>query len=216
MMGDLTVSEKRLIAALDRIDYSIERAAAQLRTGVAAPDPVPDEAPGVEGASAAELEAALGENARLASELQAAIEARETLARRIGALNERLAAQGQEAARLSAANEALAGANRQLLSRADSGGPGPDEVRAALEAEVQALRAARAAEIAQVDEVLDMLDEMLGEGPKTARPLRAQQSAAAPQDELIEVTEIIAQEETVRRDEEQQAEPEAAIDGERG
>lgn len=76
-------------------------------------------------------------------------------------------AAGQEAARLSAANEALAAANRALIEAA---GLPRDEALAALEAEVEALRAARAAEMAQMGDIIDTLDRMAGEAaaPETA------------------------------------------------
>ena len=55
-----------------------------------------------------------------------------------------------------------------LLSKADSGGIGADEERAALEAEIEALRAARDAEIGQVGDILQALDGLLGASPDAA------------------------------------------------
>ncbi len=152
-MADLTSSEKRLIAALDRIDYSIERATARLREQ-------PDS--GGEGVVAGDdsaLQAALSENAFLKTELADATSAQEG---RLSELTTRLSDATQEVARLSAANEALAKANRTLLSRLDSGGLQPDEARDALEAELEALRATRDAEIARLDEIMNGLDDLLG------------------------------------------------------
>lgn len=151
MMGDLTASEKRLIAALDRIDYSIERAAEGLRRAETAPAPDPD------GLS--------GENARLEAELAAlradrssALSAHED---RLAQLSARVLVAEDSAARLAAANEALARSNRELMERLETGGPAGDDIRRALEAELDALRAARAAEVAQMDELVETLDRML-------------------------------------------------------
>lgn len=172
MMGDLTDSENRLIAALDRIDYTIERAAERLRlaetAGASAPEPA-----GIAPAEAdldllPQLDQLRTENAHLTEALAAATA-------RLELLNERLTQQGHEAARLVSTNEALSNANRNLLSRADSGGANPDEARLALEAELEALRQARAAEIAQFSEVLDTLDAILAESgrPANGRAKRA-------------------------------------------
>lgn len=137
MMGDLTVSEKRLIAALDRIDRSIERAASGLRA-------VADAGVQPQGDELAGLQVRLDE------------------------MHEKLGRMGAQAARLAAANEGLSQANRLLLSKADSGGIGADEERAALEAEIEALRAARDAEIGQVGDILQALDGLLGASPDAA------------------------------------------------
>lgn len=160
MTGDLTVSEKRLIAALDRIDYTIERAAASLRGTSPAPE------------GAADI-ASQAENQRLVAELAAAQERQEAavhaLETRLAQAHARLDEAGQQAARLVAANEALTHANRQLLSKADSGGADDADIRAALEAEVEALRAARAAEIAQMGEIIESIDRLtLAPAPRRA------------------------------------------------
>lgn len=202
MMEDLTVSENRLIAALDRIDYSIERAAERLRqadraapipatgaqTEIAAPSAPQDAGPRAEPDAAllAELQDLRAENARLTDALakaEAAADSAQAAAQaELEAMAERLSQQGQEAARLSAAVETLSNANRNLLSRADSGGASADEVRAVLQAELDALRSARAAEISQFSEVLDRLESMLAE---TGRPGngRAKRAVAAANDE---------------------------------
>lgn len=153
MMGDLTVSEKRLIAALDRIDYTIERAAAGLRGAtVGAADNGADPA-------------TQAENQRLVAELSSAQERQEAamhaLEARLAQANARLDEAGQQAARLAAANEALTQANRQLLSKADSGGADAADIRTTLEAEIEALRAARAAEIAQMGDIIESLDRLV-------------------------------------------------------
>lgn len=150
MRDDLNASEKRLIAALDRIDHFLDR------TGLM---PAVADTSGIE----AELRQAQGENERLSQELlrlheRQAAEMEEREARLLD-MQGRLQATGQEAARLSSANEALAAANRALT--AGTGQPA-DDARRALEAEVESLRAARAAEIAQMGDVVDALDRMIG------------------------------------------------------
>lgn len=193
MMGDLTVSENRLIAALDRIDYTIERAAERLSAAdataatvsavtepVAAGDAPSDIGPDPD--LLAELQQLRDENVRLAQALAQAESAHMQAQARLDTLAERLNHQGQEAARLVATNEALSNANRNLLSRADSGGASADDARAALEAELDALHSARAAEIAQFSEVLDALETLLAESNRPANS-RAKRAAIAANEE---------------------------------
>ncbi|RCW88979.1 hypothetical protein [Paracoccus lutimaris] len=176
MRDDLTASEKRLIAALDRIDHFIDRA-----TGARAIAPAPVAAGGGLAEIEARLHAAQGENRRLSGELvllherQAALLANcET---RLTEAHERLSGAGLEAARLAAANEVLAEANRALI--AASGAPA-DEARLALEAEIESLRAVRAAETAQMGDLLAVLDRMIDTpAPETAEAPRAPVRAAA-------------------------------------
>ncbi|WP_323715762.1 hypothetical protein [Paracoccus aminovorans] len=148
MRDDLNASEKRLAAALDRIDRLIDRA---VRPG-------PEDGAGESG-----LDDSRAENRRLSQELAALHERQSaTLAAceaRLAEAHERLVAAGQEAARLSAANEDLARANRALIDAADLP---QDEARRALEAEIESLRAARAAEMAQMGDIIDTLDRMAG------------------------------------------------------
>lgn len=150
MRDNLNASEKRLIAALDRIDHFLDRTGLMPAAAVTS---------GIE----AELRQAQGENERLSQELlhlheRQATEMEECEARLLD-MQGRLQATGQEAARLSSANEALAAANRALT--AGTGQPA-DDARRALEAEVESLRAARAAEIAQMGDIVDALDRMIG------------------------------------------------------
>ncbi|WP_233253402.1 hypothetical protein [Paracoccus binzhouensis] len=176
MRDDLNASEKRLIAALDRIDQFIDRAAG--RRGD--PDGAPPD-PGL----AAQLHEARSENRRLSQELAALHERQsETLAAceaRLAEAHRRLVDAGQEAARLAAANEALAEANRALIDAA--GAPG-DEVRRAFEAEIESLRAARAAEMAQMGDIIDTLDRLAGtpaaDAPPAAAPGSGASEAAVP------------------------------------
>ncbi len=173
MRDDLTASEKRLIAALDRLDHFIDRAAL-MRGAVVAAEPVADDPAGIEHS----LHAARTENQRLSNELMLAHERQQAqLAAsqaELAAAHDRLLAAGQEAARLAATNETLAAANRALI--AATGEPA-DEARLALEAEIESLRAIRDAEIAQMGDLLSMLDQMIGTPAPAPAPAPA---AAAP------------------------------------
>ncbi len=102
---------------------------------------------------------------------------------RLAEANERLSGAGEQAARLAAANDGLAAANRALIDAAGDPAQGDAATRMALEAEIESLRATRAAEIAQMADILDSLDRMLGtpapqprKMPKPAEP--APQNAA--------------------------------------
>ena len=90
----------------------------------------------------------------------------EAMQARLAEAHERLAAAGGQAARLAAANDELAQANRALIEASASpevwAEHGEAAALAALQAEVEALRAAREAEVAQMGEILDALDRMLG------------------------------------------------------
>ncbi|WP_347265983.1 hypothetical protein [Paracoccus sp. (in: a-proteobacteria)] len=147
MRNELNASEKRLTAALERIDRHIEKAVAA--RGKAA-----------EGEAAGD-EALRQENRRLSQELVALHESQgASLAAceaRLAEAHQRLVTAGQEAAGLSAANEALAAANRALLEAA---GEPAERIRAAFEAEIESLRAARAAEVGQLGDMLATLERM--------------------------------------------------------
>lgn len=155
MKADLNASEKRLIAALDRIDAFIDRAGSL-------------DAPPAQMDGGADLHA---QNQRLSEELAALREGQSDLLAgyetRLADANERLHVAGDEAARLAAANDALIAANRELLGAETIG---DDQRHAALEAEIKALRAARAAEIGQMDDIIGALDRMLGKAEPVAPP----------------------------------------------
>ncbi|MBD9526824.1 hypothetical protein [Paracoccus sp. PAR01] len=173
MKDDLNASEKRLIAALDRIDNFIDRTAL-LRSAV--PDTGGGEA-------AAELQESRAHNQRLSDEL-AALRASHSSAvagfeSRLKVMNERLAEAEERAVELAAANEALASANRALV---EADGPlAEDAIRRAQKAEIESLRAARQAERGKLGEIIDTLDRMLGVGPAAghADPEPARPSDAA-------------------------------------
>lgn len=155
MKDDMNASEKRLIAALDRIDAFIDRA------------------PGPEGYSEAQADDGdlRAESRRLSEEL-AELQDRQVrisadYEARLASANERLNAAGDEIARLATANDALIAANHQLVS-ADI--VGADQLRTSLEAEIKALRAARAAEVGQMDDIIGSLDRMLGKSGVAPTP----------------------------------------------
>lgn len=148
-MSDISASERRLSAALDRIDQLLE-------AGVARPAAAGG---GGEARVIAELRA---ENARLTAELSALRAAQETGSDAgLAEARARLAEAGEQAARLAAANDDLAAANRALIDAVSGSGEGDQASIEALEAEVEALRAARSAEIAQLGDIMLELDRLL-------------------------------------------------------
>lgn len=187
-MTDLSTSERRLIAALDRLDDCMDRAASDLARLRQRPDPDPDAHPTV-GAVAADAQARLAEmqaeNRKLSDDL-AALHDRQAatlraMSERLAETQERLAGTGAHAARIAAANDGLAAANRALIDAAAEGADNGDAaVRGALEAEIEALRAARAAEIAQMGDILDALDRMLGTPAPQPRKQAKSGAAEAP------------------------------------
>ncbi|MDS9467599.1 hypothetical protein RGQ15_08430 [Paracoccus sp. MBLB3053] len=158
MRDDLNASEKRLIAALDRIDSFIDRTAG-LRLSKDAPAPEDDED------TAAQLQEARAQNQRLADELDALRASHSSAVAgfeaRLGVMNDRLAETEQRAVELAAANEALSTANRALISAHPENGA--DQARSALEAEIESLRASRMAEMGKLGEIIDSLDQMFND-----------------------------------------------------
>ncbi|MFN3526335.1 MAG: hypothetical protein ACK4YU_09615 [Paracoccus sp. (in: a-proteobacteria)] len=137
-MTEITASERRLTAALDRIDRVLETGTRH----VSAPLPADDQPD-----QTAENAALRDKAARLAQALAEA--------------EDRQRQTADEAARLSNANEELAAANRLLIEARDTGGVTADEALIALEAEITALRAARAAEMAQMGDIMAELERLL-------------------------------------------------------
>lgn len=134
MRNDLNASEKRLFAALDRIDAYLDRAV---------------QGPAAAGDGTAMDVASEQRHAAALADLQA----------RLDEAQRQLTAAGRQAVAMSAANDVLAKANRKLLDAA--GSLSGDDARAALQAEIDALRAARGAEISQLGEIVEALDRML-------------------------------------------------------
>lgn len=164
-MTDISVSERRLSAALDRIDQLLEAGAV--------PRPV---AAGADGSAdvQAKLDQALAENRRLAEQLAAlnGVSASQDD-------GDRVAAASEQAARLAAANDELAQANRVLIEAASGQGDLNEAVSVALEAEIEALRAARAAEIAQLGDIMVELERLLADEAGSSAGDVATQAEAA-------------------------------------
>lgn len=140
-MSDISISERRLSAALDRIGQYLDRGAGQgAGQGQAGPD------------LRAELDAA---EARIAE-----LTARTPHPAADGGEQGEMA---EHAARLAAANDGLAAANRALIAAMAGEDDRIEAVSLALEAEIEALRAARAAEAAQLAGLLAEVEQLLAD-----------------------------------------------------
>jgi len=149
-MSDISASERRLSAALDRLDQLLD---------ASHPVHARDDSHQEIHALSEQLDQA---HARIA-ELQHAASTPQAapVDDRYDDLRAQLEAATGRSAELSAANDELAAANRNLIEAQETGGIGPDEIRDALEAEVNALRAARQAEVAQMGEIMAELERLL-------------------------------------------------------
>lgn len=149
-MSDVSASERRLGAALDRIGKALEAGAA-----ASLPASTDDRS--------ALIDRLQSQNMRLADELAALRTDRgDAPDAQLAEMRARLSTAGEQAARLAAANDELAAANRVLIDAA--AGPDADATDAALNAlvaEVEALRAARTAEMAQMGDIMAELDRLL-------------------------------------------------------
>lgn len=163
-MSDIAELERRISAALARIDAGVEALAA-VPPAAPAPEAARDEA------EVARLTEALEEertaNAQLAERVRAIREKQEST---IGALErtvERLAGQvdaaDAEIRRLKQINEDLTEANRALRATAVAGLAEPDLINRSMMTEIEAMRAARAAEIAEMNGILAELKPLIGE-----------------------------------------------------
>ncbi|WCR09506.1 hypothetical protein JHW45_10255 [Paracoccus stylophorae] len=164
-MSDISVSERRLSAALDRIDQLLEAGTGRPAASPAASEP--DDRRDLQ----SRIEDLQAENARLADELAALRADRGgPLEAALAEARTRLSGAGEQAARLAAANEELAAANRALIESAEGKGDPEETALVALEAEIEALRAARAAEIAQMGDIMQELERLLAEGDEASGP----------------------------------------------
>lgn len=155
-MTDISVSERRLSAALDRIDQLLEAGAG--RSSVSAPAPDPSAVAALQ----QRIEDLQAQNTRLAAELAALRTEQGTpLEAALAEARTRLSGASEQAARLAAANDDLAAANRTLIDAASGSGDTEQASIEALEAEIEALRAARAAEIAQMGDIMVELERLL-------------------------------------------------------
>lgn len=158
-MTDISVSERRLSAALDRIDQLLEAGLYRRPSDPAEADTDLQ----------AQLDAVLSENTQLRRELDnsdATPPVSDDAA--LAEAARRIAATTEQAARLAAANDDLAAANRILIEAAAGQSDRVEAVSIALEAEIEALRAARAAEIAQLGDIMLELERLMA-GENDAR-----------------------------------------------
>ncbi|MBC9245724.1 hypothetical protein H4P12_03120 [Paracoccus sp. 11-3] len=160
-MSEISVSERRLSAALDRIDQLLE--AGPSRHVVPSRDDGGDDS-----GLRSRLDEVLAENSRLKAELSTA---ETTAPAAADAEDGRLASAVEQAVRLAAANDDLASANRALIEAASGQGDMIEAASVALEAEIEALRAARAAEIAQLGDIMVELERLLADGRGAAEDL---------------------------------------------
>lgn len=144
-MSDISASERRLSAALDRIDQLLESARGRRQT-----HDEPD------AALQSRLDEVLAENARLSHQLE---------------LMQDLPEGPREVAALVAANEAMSNANRALIEADVGNSANPDAVRAAVEAELASLKASRAIEVAALGALVSQLERALAE--ERAQPVVA-------------------------------------------
>lgn len=162
-MSDISASERRLSAALDRLDQLLDTQPA------AVPVTAPGEDPAQIAALTLQLEQLQAENDQLrqapAVEAPAVQPDQDTVQpdQDQDDLRRQLDEATQRNAEMAVANDQLAEANRNLIEAQETGGIGADEIRDALEAEVKALRAARQAEIAQMGEIMAELERLLGD-----------------------------------------------------
>lgn len=171
-MSDISASERRLSAALDRLDQLLDTQPA------AVPATAPGEDPAQIAALTRQLEQLQAENDQLRQ--APAVEAPAVQPDQDAVqpdqdqdqddLRRQLDEATQRNAEMAAANDQLSEANRNLIEAQETGGIGADEIRDALEAEVKALRAARQAEIAQMGEIMAELERLLGDAQADDQP----------------------------------------------
>jgi ABC-type uncharacterized transport system involved in gliding motility auxiliary subunit len=151
-MSDISASERRLSAALDRLDQLLD-----ISRSVA---PQGDDSQTVEMLTQ-QLETAQARIQKLQQDTPAPQRVQDD------GLRQQLDIATSRNAELAAANDELAAANRNLIEAQDTGGIGADEIRDALEAEVKGLRAARQAEMAQMGEIMAELERLLSDDTAT-------------------------------------------------
>lgn len=176
-MSEIAASERRLSAALDRIDQILETGRPRSAPADGADDP------GLRDA----LEAAQSENTRLKAEIAELRNGNGAPAEPApGDGEDRLVEASEQAARLAAANDELAASNRALIetAAAQADGDSVTAIREALEAEIEALRAARAAEISNLGDIIIELERLLPEADHGAAPVpeMAGDDAGVPED----------------------------------
>ena len=151
-MSDITDLERRVSAALSRIDRALDA-----MPGPAAEDPALHEA----------LESERAANAQLMERVRAIKEKQEiilsALERKVTHLTRQLDTASRDLARQKAVNDDLVETNRMLNDALRDGIAAPGLVNAAMESELAALRAARAEELAEIEEIMAELKPLIGE-----------------------------------------------------
>lgn len=174
-MSEITELERRISAALDRIDKGVDALTRMPPEAGAAPSDAADDSES--GAQArtdelaqlrAALEAERSSNAELTERVRALRERQDTaisgLERRLARATEQLDVQGLELRRMKKANAELVAVTRAL--RAEGGEDGPAEadlLSRSMSAELEALRAERRAEAGEMEEILAALDPLITE-----------------------------------------------------
>lgn len=161
-MSDIAELERRISAALARIEAGVEMLGAAPAETVPAPRDEDEIARLTEA-----LEAERTANAQLTERVRAIKEKQEAI---VGALEkkvERLTAQidaaDAEIKRLKRLGDDLMETNRALTAAAAAGVAEPALINRSLMSELEALRGQRASEIAEMDEILAELKPLIGE-----------------------------------------------------
>lgn len=149
-MADLSELEQRIVAAMDRIAYSVDT----ISSSPSAPN-----ADMVE-----ELEIERDTNARLVEVGQQSLARMERLETRVTRLTARLESMETENKRLQAVMGILRDTNKQLRAANAANDPAPNTVNIALQAENDALQAARVADLAELDEIIGDIAPLVKEG----------------------------------------------------
>lgn len=160
-MGDIVELEKRISAALMRLQAALE----------AAPPPAPGASAPADAAEIARLAEALAverdANAQLTERVRAIRERQDAtvvpLEKRIEVMTAQLDTQGIELQRMRKTNIQLREALRALREAVAAGITDAHLINKVMLAELDALRAARMAEMAEMEEILAELDPLLAE-----------------------------------------------------
>ncbi len=168
-MSEITELERRISAALDRIDKGVDA----LTRIPAAASPAATADPEAQARSEeltqlrAALEAERSSNAELTERVRALRERQDTaisgLERRLARATEQLDAQGLELRRMKKANAELMEVTRELRAGSADTASEADLLSRSMSAELEALRAERRAEAAEMEEILAALDPLITE-----------------------------------------------------
>ena len=169
-MQDIAELERRITAALERIGRGVESLSATV--------PMPSDTPTamLPETDFAALMEQLDEERMLNAQLQERLRAvhqkdeaeRSGLTDHVSALNDQLAAQSEELARLRATSQALNEELAALRDIAELGVTEPEHINKAMLAELDALRAARASEAEELSEIIAALNPLIEEAAANA------------------------------------------------